>query len=83
MFSYDFHRTDFVTEPGEFSVRGGIVDIFSFSDDQPYRISFFGDEVESIRKFDLESQLSVEKVNSFTVIPNMENKTLTEKRQSF
>ncbi|MGQ1944302.1 transcription-repair coupling factor [Ornithobacterium rhinotracheale] len=83
LFSYDFHRTDFVTEPGEFSVRGGIVDIFSFSDDQPYRISFFGDEVESIRKFDLESQLSVEKVNSFTVIPNMENKTLTEKRQSF
>ncbi|MRI63003.1 transcription-repair coupling factor [Ornithobacterium rhinotracheale] len=83
LFSYDFHRTDFVTEPGEFSVRGGIVDIFSFSDDQPYRISFFGDEVESIRKFDLESQLSVEKVQHFTVIPNMENKALAEKRESF
>ncbi|MBV7440853.1 transcription-repair coupling factor [Weeksellaceae bacterium TAE3-ERU29] len=83
LFSYDFQRVDFVTEPGEFSVRGGIVDIFSYSDDQPYRISFFGDEIESIRKFDLETQLSVQKVNSFTVIPNMENKFISEKRQSF
>lgn len=82
LFSYDFHRVDFVTEPGEFSVRGGIVDVFSYSDEQPFRISFFGDEVESIRKFNLETQLSIEKVKSFTVVPNMANKFIQEKRQS-
>ena len=49
LFSYHFNRTDFVTEPGEFSVRGGIVDVFSFSNNEPYRIEFFGNEVDSIR----------------------------------
>ncbi|HAT67635.1 MAG TPA: transcription-repair coupling factor, partial [Flavobacteriaceae bacterium] len=49
LFEYKFKRTDFVTEPGEFSVRGGILDVFSFSNDEPYRIEFFGDEIESIR----------------------------------
>lgn len=83
LFDYDFHRVDFVTEPGEFSVRGGIIDIFSFSDEHPYRISFFGDEVESIRKFDLETQLSVEKVNKITIVANVENKLVFEKRQNF
>ena len=58
MFEYKFKRVDFVTEPGEFSVRGGILDVFSFSNDEPYRIEFFGDEVESIRTFDVETQLS-------------------------
>jgi len=62
LFEYQFKRVDFVTEPGEFSVRGGIVDVFSFSHDEPYRIEFFGDEVESIRTFDVETQLSTEKV---------------------
>lgn len=83
LFSYDFHRTDFVTEPGEFSVRGGIIDVFSFSDDQPYRISFFGNEIESIRKFNLETQLSTETVKHFTIVPNMENKVVAEQRESF
>ncbi|MDV7137342.1 transcription-repair coupling factor [Maribacter sp. TH_r10] len=83
LFEYQFKRVDFVTEPGEFSVRGGIVDVFSFSHDQPYRIEFFGDEVDSIRTFDIETQLSTEKVNKITIIPNVENKFLNETRESF
>ncbi|MCK0155671.1 transcription-repair coupling factor [Cellulophaga sp. F20128] len=83
LFEYKFKRVDFVTEPGEFSVRGGIVDVFSFSHDVPYRIEFFGDEVESIRTFDVETQLSTEKVTKITIIPNVENKFLNESRESF
>jgi len=83
LFEYEFRRVDFVTEPGEFSVRGGIVDVFSFSNDNPYRIEFFGNEVDSIRTFDVASQLSLDKKNKITVIPNVENKALTEKRESF
>ena len=83
LFEYRFKRVDFVTEPGEFSVRGGIVDVFSFSHDLPYRIEFFGDEVDSIRTFDVETQLSTEKVNRITIIPNVENKFLNESRESF
>ncbi|MET1258190.1 transcription-repair coupling factor [Flagellimonas sp. DF-77] len=83
LFEYQFERVDFVTEPGEFSVRGGIVDVFSFSHDQPYRIEFFGDEVDSIRTFDVETQLSTDKVNRITIIPNVENKFLQETREGF
>ena len=83
LFEYQFKRVDFVTEPGEFSVRGGIVDVFSFSHDEPYRIEFFGDEVESIRTFDVETQLSTEKVSRISIIPNVENKFLKETRESF
>lgn len=83
LFEYDFQRVDFVTEPGEFSVRGGIVDIFSYADENPYRISFFGDELEHIRIFDIASQLSIEKVNKITIVANVENKLILEKRQNF
>ena len=83
LFEYQFKRVDFVTEPGEFSVRGGIVDVFSFSNDLPYRIEFFGDDVDSIRTFDVETQLSTEKVKRITIIPNVENKFLDETRESF
>ena len=83
LFSYQFNRTDFVTEPGEFSVRGGIVDIFSFSNNEPYRIEFFGNEVESIRTFDVESQLSTAQLSQIIIIPNVENKESDEVRQSF
>ena len=83
LFEYQFNRVDFVTEPGGFSVRGGIVDVFSFSHDEPYRIEFFGDEVDSIRTFDVETQLSTEKVKKITIIPNVENKFLQESRESF
>lgn len=83
LFEYQFKRVDFVTEPGEFSVRGGIVDVFSFSHDEPYRIEFFGDEVDSIRTFDVETQLSTDKVKKITIIPNVENKFAEEIRESF
>ncbi len=83
LFEYQFKRVDFVTEPGEFSVRGGIVDVFSFSHDEPYRIEFFGDEVDNIRTFDVETQLSIDKINKINIIPNVANKFLEEKRQSF
>src|SRR5690554_2529680 len=83
LFEYRFKRTDFVTEPGEFSVRGGIIDVFSFSNDEPYRIEFFGDEVDSMRSFDVETQLSTEQVKKISVMPNVENKKLDETRESF
>ena len=83
LFEYKFKRVDFVTEPGEFSVRGGIVDVFSFSHDEPYRIEFFGDDVDSIRTFDVETQLSTEQIKKIGVIPNVANKFLDENRQSF
>ena len=83
LFEYKFKRVDFVTEPGEFSVRGGILDVFSFSHDEPYRIEFFGDEVDSIRTFDVETQLSTEKVKKISIIPNVANKFMEEKRESF
>ncbi len=68
---YQFNQTDFVSEPGEFSVRGGIVDVFSFSNEKPYRITFFGNEVESIKTFDIESQLSIDKISEFQLVSNM------------
>ncbi|MDA9968600.1 transcription-repair coupling factor [Polaribacter sp.] len=83
LFEYKFKRVDFVTEPGDFSVRGGIIDIFSFSNDEPYRIEFFGDEIDSIRTFDVATQLSKEKLKKIAIIPNIENKTLKESRESF
>ena len=83
LFEYQFSRVDFVTEPGEFSVRGGIVDVFSFSHDEPYRIEFFGDEVESIRTFDVETQLSTNTIKKIQILPNIEHKLLNQTRQSF
>ena len=83
LFEYKFKRVDFVTEPGDFSVRGGIIDVFSYSNDQPYRVEFFGNEIDSIRSFDVETQLSNEKLNKISIIPNIENKMLQENRESF
>lgn len=83
LFEYHFKRTDFVTEPGEFAVRGGIVDVFSFSNDEPYRIEFFGDEIDSIRTFDVETQLSLDVKKKVNIIPNIETKTVEETRESF
>ncbi len=83
LFEYHFKRVDFISEPGEFSVRGGIVDVFSFSNDHPYRIEFFGNEVDSIRTFDVETQLSIAKQTKIAIIPNVENKYLQENRESF
>ncbi len=83
LFEYRFQRVDFVTGPGEFSVRGGIMDVFSFSHDEPYRIEFFGDEIDSIRTFDVETQLSTGKVKNIAIIPNVADKQLKESRESF
>lgn len=81
--SYDFERTDFVYEPGQFAIRGGILDVFSFSNENPYRIELFGQEIESIRTFDAESQLSISEVPHISLIPNTQTKLLQEVRQSF
>ena len=68
---YGFDRVDYVYEPGQYSVRGSILDVFSFSNEYPYRIDFFGDEVESIRTFEVDSQLSKDKVNEIFLVPNL------------
>ncbi|MEO5888882.1 MAG: transcription-repair coupling factor [Ferruginibacter sp.] len=69
---YGFERTDFVYEPGQFAVRGGILDIYSFGNEKPYRIELFGNEIDSIRIFDPESQLSERKLLQVNIIPNVE-----------
>ncbi|MDE0986219.1 MAG: transcription-repair coupling factor [Schleiferiaceae bacterium] len=83
LFEYLFERVDFVVHPGQFSVRGGIVDIFSFSKDHPYRIEFFDDEVESIRYFDIETQKAVGRATKMSIVPNVENKSFLETRVTF
>ena len=70
LLNLDFKRVDFVYEPGQFAVRGGIVDVYSFAHDIPVRIDFFGDEVDSIREFELETQLSKNKVDSIDIVGN-------------
>jgi len=80
---YKFNRVDFVIDPGDFAIRGGIIDVFSFSNDRPFRIEFYGDEIDSIRTFDIESQLSIDRMSKIDIMPNVENKFLEEKRQSF
>ena len=69
---YGFERTDFVYEPGQFALRGGILDIYSFGNEKPYRIELFGNEVDSIRIFDPQSQLSERKLLQVNIIPNVE-----------
>ncbi|WP_184136298.1 transcription-repair coupling factor [Arcicella rosea] len=81
--SYDFEKTDFVYEAGQYSIRGGIVDVFSYANDLPYRIDLFGDEVESIRTFDPESQLSVESISRINIIPDVQNRLIQETREPF
>ena len=71
IFELGFEHTDYVYEPGQFAIRGSIVDVYSFSSDMPYRIDFFGDEVDSIRTFDVQSQLSQGKVEMMTVVPDI------------
>ena len=71
MVDYGFERTDFVYEPGQFALRGGILDIYSFGNEKPYRIELFGEEVDSIRLFDPASQLSERKLLQVNIIPNV------------
>ncbi|MBO5875831.1 MAG: transcription-repair coupling factor [Alistipes sp.] len=66
-----FAKVDFVYEPGQYSMRGGIVDIFSYAESRPFRFDFFGDEVDSIRRFEISSQLSAERIERADIIPNI------------
>jgi transcription-repair coupling factor (superfamily II helicase) len=68
---YGFTRADFVYEPGQFSIRGGIIDLFSYGNDRPYRIELFDDEVERIRAFDPLTQLSERNLSSVRIVPNL------------
>ena len=79
---YGFERTDFVYEPGQFALRGGILDIYSFGNEKPYRIELFGNEVDSIRIFDPESQLSERRLLQVHIIPNIETNFSSEKKTS-
>ncbi|MEX2592835.1 MAG: transcription-repair coupling factor [Anditalea sp.] len=81
--TYDFEKTDFVYEPGQFAIRGGIIDVFSYASEIPFRIELFGREIESIRTFDPESQLSIDPVKKISIIPNIQTKMMQEVRQSF
>ncbi len=83
LFELDFEHTDFVTEPGQFTIRGGIIDVFSFSNEHPYRIEFFGDEVESIRTFDPKNQLSIQQLNRISLLPNVQSREIIEDRVDF
>ncbi len=81
--TYDFEKTDFVFEAGQFAIRGGILDIFSYANELPFRLELFGKEIESIRTFDPETQLSLDKIDQISIIPNIQTKLLQEQRQSF
>jgi transcription-repair coupling factor (superfamily II helicase) len=80
--SYDFEKTDFVFEAGQFAVRGGIIDVFSFANELPFRIELFGSEVDSIRTFDPGSQLSVDALPKISLMPNVQTRLVQEERQS-
>lgn len=73
LFDNGFHKVDFVVEPGEFALRGGIVDIYSYADSLPYRLEFFGDEIEAIKRFNPDTQLSVEDMDVVEIFPNLDS----------
>ena len=79
---FEFERVDFVYEPGQFSIRGDIVDVFSFGNEYPYRVELFGKEIESIRTFDPLTQLSQKKIASVTIVPNIQTHFANEKKAS-
>lgn len=79
---FEFERVDFVYEPGQFSIRGDIVDIFSFGNEFPYRVELFGEEIESIRTFDPISQLSQKKIAAVSIVPNIQTHFTNDKKAS-
>lgn len=83
LIDFGFQRVDFVYEPGQFSIRGGIVDVFSYAFELPYRLDFFGDEIDSIRIFDIETQISKEKKNQIEIIPNLHNESYNSQMVAF
>ncbi len=82
LFEMGFQRVDFVTSPGEFAVRGGIIDVFSFAYQYPYRIEFFDDTVERLNSFDVETQRSISAFDAVELLPDTSNNDLTDKRKS-
>lgn len=83
LLEYSFDRVDFVVEPGQFAIRGGLLDVYSYSNDHPYRIEFGTEAIESIRSFNPSSQLSIDKLEHITLIPNVQDRLIHEKRGSF
>ena len=79
--SFGFSETDYVYEPGQFAVRGSIIDVYSFSSELPFRVDFFGDDIETIRTFEVESQLSNEKLKRIEIVPKLA--TLSEEKVPF
>ena len=75
LLSMNFEKVEFVSQPGEFALRGSIVDIFSYSDNFPYRIDFFGDEIESIKKFDINTQRSVDSSEVLSIVPDISSES--------
>ncbi|MBB6460110.1 transcription-repair coupling factor [Flammeovirga kamogawensis] len=82
LIEYGFEPTDFVYEAGQFAIRGGIIDIYSYANELPFRIELFGDEIESIRTFDPITQLSQDEKEHAPIVPNVHNKLLQEVRES-
>ncbi len=83
LLEFGFEHVDYVYEPGQFSIRGGIIDVYSYAKEDPYRIELFGDEVESIRFFDPADQRSVRKVSKATIVPNVQSEQVAEVRENF
>lgn len=83
LLEYNFDRVDFVIEPGQFAIRGGLLDVYSYSNDHPYRIEFGAETIESIRSFNSATQLSIDPLSHITIIPNIQDRLIQEKRESF
>ncbi len=82
LIEYGFERADFVFEPGQFSIRGGIIDLFSYGNELPYRIELFDDEVETIRTFDPTSQLSQRNLSTLSIVPNLSTRFRQDQKVS-
>lgn len=81
MEEYCFERVDFVIEPGQYALRGGIIDVFSFADEYPYRLEVFGQEIESLRTFDVVSQLTIQEKDSLVIVPNIQNEIISQEKR--
>lgn len=80
LYEYKFERVDFVYEPGQFAIRGSLIDVFSFAGEAPFRIDFFGDAIDKLRIFDIATQLSISEPDKMVIIPNMQEDIAHEKR---
>ncbi len=82
LFDFGFEQVDFVYEPGQYAIRGSLVDVFSFANDEPYRLDFFDDELDTIRIFDIETQISITKLSELVIVPNIQSGLPDAKRES-